>query len=80
MEGTLGPLQWLGTRPHGTLGELGLADAGQTLEVVVARIAEVGGAKAEIDSHRAAVAALVLQKISAMLRTHLQKQEHRYSE
>ena len=37
----------------------------------MARVAEVGGPKAEIDGHRTAVAALVLQKVGAMLGTNL---------
>ena len=40
----------------------------------MARVAEVGGAKTEIDSHSAAVTTLVLQEISAVLGTHLQTQ------
>ena len=71
MQWALCPLQWLGTRPNGTLGELGLRHARQALEVVVARIAEVGSTEAEVDSYRATVAALVLQIIHTMLRTHL---------
>ena len=71
MQGALCPLQGLGTRPHGTLGEIRLDEASQALEVVMARVAEVGGPKAEIDGHRTAVAALVLQKVGAMLGTNL---------
>ena len=33
---------------------------------------EVGGTKAEEDSYRAAITALVLEEVSAMLGTHLQ--------
>ncbi len=71
MQGALGPLQGLGTRPHGTLGELRLDDAGEVLEIIVARVAEVSGPKAEIDRHRTAVTTLVLQEIIAVFRTHL---------
>ena len=38
----------------------------------MARIAKVGGSEAEVDGHRAAVTALVLQEINSMFRTHLQ--------
>ena len=41
------------------------------VDVVVADLAEVRGAEAEIDGHRAAVAALVLEVIHAVLRAHL---------
>ena len=34
---------------------------------------EVGGTKAEEDSYRAAITALVLEEVSAMLGTHLQR-------
>ena len=37
----------------------------------MAGVAEVGGAEAEEDGDRAAVAALVLQVVRAVLRTHL---------
>ena len=71
MQGALGALQGFCTGAHGALGELGFGGAGHSLEVVVARIAEVGGSKAEVDGHRTAVAAFVLQEISAVFRTHL---------
>ena len=71
MQGTLRPLQGLGTGPHGTLGQLRLHNAGQTLEVVVAGVAEVGGAETEVDGNRATVAALVLQEICPVLGTNL---------
>ena len=51
MQGALGTLQWSSTRPYWTLGELRLVHACQTLEVIVTRIAEVCGPKAEVDSH-----------------------------
>lgn len=79
VQGTLCSLQRLGTGPHWTLRQLRLHYAGQALEVVVTRVTEVGGTKAEVDSHRAAVAALVLQEVSAMLGANLNKQkEHMY--
>lgn len=58
------------------VGQLCLGDGGDALEVVMASLAEVGGAKAEEYRHRAAVAALVLQEVRAVLGTHLRK-EHR---
>ena len=71
MQRALCPLQGLGTRANGTLGQLRLGHACQSLEVIVTGVAEVGGAKAEVDSHRAAVATLVLEEVRAMLGTHL---------
>lgn len=67
VQGTLLSLQRLGPRPHRALGEVSLWHAGQSGEIVVAGGAEVGCAKAEVDSHRTAVTALVLEEISAML-------------
>ena len=51
MQWTLGSLEWLGAGSHGTLGELCFGHARQTLEIVMARVAKVGGSKAEVDSH-----------------------------
>lgn len=51
MQGAFSPLQGFCAGPHGTLRELRLGDAGQPLEVVVTRIAKVGGAKAEVHGH-----------------------------
>lgn len=42
-----------------------------SLELFMAWIAEVSGAEAEKDGHRAAVATLVLEEVSSMLCTHL---------
>ncbi len=67
----LGPLKRLGTWTHGTLRKVALRHASQPLEVVVARVTEVGGAETVVDGHGAAVAALVLQEVSAMLWTDL---------
>lgn len=75
VQGALGPLQGLGTWSHRALREVCLHKASQALEVVMAGVAEVGGPKAEIDGHRTAVAALVLQEVSAMLGTHLMVQK-----
>ena len=72
VQGALCPLQGLGTGSHRALGQLGLGNAGQALEVVMAGVAEVGGAKAEVDGHRAAVAALELQEVCSVLGTNLQ--------
>lgn len=63
--------QLLGLRSGWALGQLDLGYIGQSLEIVVAGVTEVCGSKAEEYRHRAAVAALVLQEIGAMLRTHL---------
>ena len=68
----LDPLQGLCTGPHGTLRQLRLGDAGDALEVIVARVAEVRCSEAEVDGYRAAVATLVLQEVSAVFGTHLQ--------
>lgn len=53
------------------MGQFLLGDAGHPLEVIVASVAEVGGAKAEENSHRAAVPAFILQEVCAMLGAHL---------
>ena len=45
------PLQGLGPRSNWTLGQLGLGCACDTLEIVVAGVAEVGRAEAEVDGH-----------------------------
>ena len=42
----------------------------------MARVAEVGGAKAKVDGHRAAITTLVLKEIRAMLGTHLWGREN----
>ena len=68
----LDPLQGLCTGPHGTLRQLRLGDAGDALEVIVARVAEVRCSEAEVDGYGAAVATLVLQEVSAVFGTHLQ--------
>jgi hypothetical protein len=51
--------------------EGGLGDVGDTLEVVVTLVAEVGRAETEEHGHGATVTALVLQKVRAMLGAHL---------
>ena len=56
-----------------TVGQIGLGDVRNPLEVIVAGIAEVGCSEAEEDGHRTAVATLVLQEVCAMLGAHLQK-------
>ena len=75
MQRTLCSFQWFGAGADRALGELGLGHAGEALEVVVARIAEVGRPKAEVDSDRAAVAALVLQEVCTMFGAHLRERE-----
>lgn len=57
------------------MGQFLLGDAGHPLEVIVAGVTEVCGAKAEENSHRAAVPAFILQEVCAMLGAHLVKQE-----
>lgn len=57
----------VGTGRCGTLGQLVARDGEDALEVVVADATEVGGAEAEVDSHRAAVATLVLEVVGAVL-------------
>ena len=47
---TLSPFQGAGTRAHGTLGELRLDHACQTLEVIVARGTKVCGTETVVDS------------------------------
>lgn len=53
------------------MGKLFFGDACHSLEIIVAGIAEVRGAKAEENSHRAAVPAFILKEVCAMLGTHL---------
>lgn len=53
------------------MGQFLLGDTGHSLEVIMAGVAEVGGAKAEENSHRAAVPTFILQEIGAMLGAHL---------
>jgi len=65
------PGQLDGLGADGALRQLGFGDVGDPLEVVVAGVAEVSGAEAEEDGDGAAVAALVLQVVGAVLRTHL---------
>ena len=48
-----------------------LGNVGDPLEVVMTRVTEVGRAETEEDGHRTAVAALVLEEVCAVLRTHL---------
>ena len=71
VQGAFCALQGFCTGAHGALGQLRFGGAGHALEIVVAWIAEVGSSETEVDGHRTAVAALVLQEISAMLRTYL---------
>ena len=55
------------------MGQLLFGDTGHPLEVIMAGVAEVSGAKAEEYSHRAAVPAFILKEVCAMLGTHLVK-------
>ena len=48
---TLGSLKRLGTGSNGTLGQLSFGHACETLEIIVARVAKVGGSKAEVDGY-----------------------------
>lgn len=60
------------------MGQFLLGDAGHSLEVIVASVAEVGGAKAEENSHRAAVPTFILQEVCAVLGAHLPMEWERY--
>ena len=71
MQWAVCPLEGLGTGSHGTLGEVRFGHTGQTLEVVVAWVAEVSCPKAEVDRNRATIATLVFQEVCAMFRTDL---------
>lgn len=53
------------------MGQLFLGDTGHPLEVVMTGVAEVRGAEAEENSHRAAVPALILQEVRAVFGAHL---------
>ena len=53
------------------LGQLRFGDVGDSLEVVMTQVAEMGRPEAEEDGHRAAIATLVLQVVRAVLGTHL---------
>lgn len=53
------------------MGQFLLGDACHSLEVIMAGVAEMCGAKAEKHSHRAAVPAFILQEVCAMLGAHL---------
>lgn len=54
-----------------TMGQFLLRDTSHPLEVVMAGVAEVCGAEAEENSHRAAVPAFILKEVGAMLGAHL---------
>ena len=71
MQGTLCPLQWLGSWPNRALWQLGHGHAGQPLEVVVTWATEMGGSEAEVDRNRAAVSTFVFKEVCAMLGTEL---------
>ena len=71
MQRTLLPGQLDGLGADRTLRELGFGDVGDPLEVVVTGVAEVSRSEAEEDGDGAAVAALVLQVVSAVLGAHL---------
>ncbi len=53
------------------MGQFLFGDTGHPLEVIMAGVAEVCGAKAEENSHRAAVPAFIFQEVCAMLGAHL---------
>jgi hypothetical protein len=53
-----------------TRGQLAFRYVGEPLELVVAGLAEVGGAEAEEDGDGAAVAALVLEEVGPVLGAH----------
>lgn len=72
MKWTLLPLQRLSPWTHRALREVSLWHAGETGEVIVTSCTEVGGSEAEEHGNRAAIAALVLEEVSAVLMAHLQ--------
>lgn len=53
------------------MGQFLLGDTGHPLEVIVAGVTEVGGAKAEENSHRAAVTTFILEEVCSVLGAHL---------
>ena len=53
------------------MGQFLLRDTGHPLEVIMAGIAEVCSAKAEENSHGAAVPTFILEEVCAMLGAHL---------
>ena len=55
-----------------TVGQLLFGDTGHPLEVVVAGVAEVRGAEAEENSHRAAVPTFIFQEVCAVFGAHLE--------
>lgn len=59
------------------MGQFLFGDAGHPLEVIMAGITEVCGAKAEENSHRAAVPAFILKEVCSMLGAHLMKGDKR---
>lgn len=71
MQRALSTLQLLAFGPCRTMRQLLLRDTGHPLEVIMAGVTEVCGAKAEENSHRAAVPAFILQEVCAVLGTHL---------
>jgi len=73
MQGTLITRKLYSFRANRALGQLLFRDIGHPLKVVMTCVTKVGCAKAEENCHRAAVAALVLQIVCSMFRTHLKK-------
>lgn len=59
-------------RSRRTLGQFYFRYVCQTLEVIVACITKVCRTEAKEHRHRAAIATFVLEKVAAMLGTHLQ--------
>lgn len=53
-----------------------LRDISNPLEIVMARIAKVGGSKTKEHSYRATVSTFIFQEICTMFRTHLKKKYH----
>lgn len=71
MQRALVAQQLLSLWPGGALGQLVLWYIRESLEIIVACVAKVCGAKAKEHRHGAAVAAFVFQEISAMFGAHL---------
>jgi len=71
VQGALHTLQLGAPGPSRTVWQVGLGNVGDPLELFMTKVTEVSRAEAEEHSHRAAVATLVLQVVSAVLGAHL---------
>jgi len=71
VQGALLPRQLDGLGANRALGQLGLGHVRDPLEVVVAGVAEVGGAEAEEDGHGAAVPGIVCKRVDEVQRNQI---------